>query len=310
MESDTKQFDWGIKALKGLLGEFRKGHIVDKQLEKRILKRHLNELFQRWDNMFPGFPHQQSSYTSLWGVIRRGVRDKYLKSIIVSLLKAEKSPSENNTIVNPACVIGRHTRDLASRLKHYRVIATDIDPAPNWLYGHIRRRHPANFEFRQDNIFSPQLNVTPTAVVFFGACGSVSDGAIDYAIHSKSPYLICRTCCHDNIGGNTRIVKRPTALNRAFRLKNFIFSKARILKKEFYFSDKYSQEQYPRSQAARKLSDSTEFLDISRNSVDSDICRAIIDLDRYLRLIENGYNAWYKGELLIGCKRDIPSIRK
>ncbi|MBN2314393.1 MAG: hypothetical protein JXM79_10715, partial [Sedimentisphaerales bacterium] len=93
MESDTKQFDWGIKALKGLLGEFRKGHIVDKQLEKRILKRHLNELFQRWDNMFPGFPHQQSSYTSLWGVIRRGVRDKYLKSIIVSLLKAEKSPS-------------------------------------------------------------------------------------------------------------------------------------------------------------------------------------------------------------------------
>lgn len=303
MESEAEQLDLGIKALKGLLGEFREGHIVDKQLEKQALRRHLSELSQKWDMKFPDFPHQRCFYASLWGVIRRGVRDKYLKSIIVTLLETENSHSGNNTIVNPACVIGRHARDLASRLKHFSIIATDIDPAPNWLYKHIRWRHPDNFEFRQDNIFSPQLNVTPAAVVFFGACGSISDGAIDYAIHSKSPYLMCRTCCHENIGGNTRMVKRSTALNRAFRVKNFIYSKARTLKEEFYFSEKYSQDQYPRSQAARNLSHSAEFLDISRNSVDSDICRAIIDLDRYLRLIENGYDVWYKGELFIGRKR-------
>jgi hypothetical protein len=310
MESGIEQFDLGIKALIGLLEEFREGSLVNKQHEKQALKRHLSKLSQKWDQRFPGFPRQRCFYASLWGVIRRGVRDKYLKSVIVTLLEDEKKPSANNPIVNPACVIGRHARDLARRLKHYRIIATDIDPAPNWFYGHIRRRRPVNFEFRQDNIFSPQLNVAPAAVVFFGACGSISDGAIDYAINSKSPYLICRTCCHDNIGGNTRIVKRPTALNRAFRLKNFIYSKVRTLKEEFYFSDKYSQDQYPRSQAAGNLSHPNEFMEISRNSVDSDICRAIIDLDRYLRLIENGYDTWYKGELLIGRKRNVPPNRK
>jgi len=311
MESYTEQFELGTKALKGLLGEFKEGLIADKQLEKKALKCHLSELSRRWDQRFPGFPRQRGFYASLWGVIRRGVRDTYLKSIIVSLLDTENDSSGNNTIVNPACVIGRHARDLALRLKHFRIIATDIDPAPNGLYEHIRcGRNPGNFEFRQDNIFNPRLNVTPTAVVFFGACGSISDGAIDYAIKTKSPYLMCRTCCHENIGGNTRIVRRFTALNKAFRLKNFIFSKVRTMKEEFYFSDKYSQDQYPRSHAARKLSHSNEFLDISRNSVDSDICRAIIDLDRYLRLIENGYDVWYRGELFIGCKRKSQSLGK
>ena len=74
------------------------------------------------------------------------------------------------------------------------------------------------------------------------------------------------------------------------------------MKKDFYFSDKYSQDRYPRSRAAKKLSNSKEFLDVSRNSVDSDICRAVIDLDRYLRLIECGYNVWYKGELFVAEK--------
>ena len=143
---------------------------------------------------------------------------------------------------------------------------------------------------------------TPMAVVFFGACGSVSDGAMDYAIESNSPYLICRTCCHDNIGGNTSIVRRLTALNWSFKVKNFAYSKVRTMKEGFYFSEKYSKSQYPRSQAAKNLSNSNEFLEVSRNSVDSDICRAIIDLDRYLRLIESGYNVWYKGELFVARK--------
>jgi len=55
-----------------------------------------------------------------------------------------------------------------------------------------------------------------------------------------------------------------------------------------YFCDEYSKEYYPRSKAARTVINSGEFMDISRNSVDSDICRAIIDLDRYLYLLEKG----------------------
>jgi hypothetical protein len=69
--------------------------------------------------------------------------------------------------------------------------------------------------------------------------------------------------------------------------------------KGHYFSEKYSQDHYPTSRAARGLSDSHEFLEVSRNSVDSDTCRAIIDLDRYLRLAESQYDVWYKGELFV-----------
>ena len=303
MKNGIDQFDLGLKAFAGLLVEFRESHIADKKLERRVLKRYTMEISERWNRKFPGFPQERHAYASFWGVMRRGVRDKYLKTIIVSLLEDKDRLSANPIIVNPVCVIGRHARDLASRLKHVKVIATDIDPAPNWLYEYILRRHnPANFEFRQDNIFSPKLEATPTAVVFFGACGSISDGAMDYAIASNSPYLICRTCCHGNISGNTRTVRRFTALNWTFRLKNYVYSKARKMKKDFYFSDKYCQSQYPRSRAAKKLSNSKEFLEISRNSVDSDICRTIIDLDRYLHLIENGYHVWYKGELFFAEK--------
>jgi hypothetical protein len=290
----------------GLLGEFREGNIAKEKREKQALKRHLRELSEKWDHQFPVFPRKRYPYASFRGVVRRGVRDKYLKSIIVSLLENEGGISGNGTIVNPACVIGRHARDLASRLSCFKVIATDIDPAPNWLFEHLRLcRNPVNFEFRQDNIFCPQLNIRPTAVVFFGACGSISDGAIDYAIESNSPYLMCRTCCHDNIGGNTCTMRRFTTLNWAFRVKNFAYERVRTMKEGFYFSDKYSQDHYPTSRAAKAMSHSSEFMEISRNSVDSDICRTIIDLDRYLWLIERGYDVWYKGELFIARRRSI-----
>jgi hypothetical protein len=39
-------------------------------------------------------------------------------------------------------------------------------------------RLPWNFTFVKDNIFAPRFEVQPTAVVFFGACGAVSDGAL------------------------------------------------------------------------------------------------------------------------------------
>jgi hypothetical protein len=286
-----------------LLDEFRSGNIANRKLEERALEHHLEELSARWDERFPGFPRERYPTASFRGVRRRGVRDKYLKKIIKKLLEADIPKTENRTIVNPACVFGRHARDLASRLAHFKVIATDIDPMFNWLYEQVlRRRNPDNYEFARDDIFNPTLKSAPTAVVFFGACGSVSDGAMDYAIETNCPYLICRTCCHDNIGGNTTITKRFNALNWAFRFKNRVYAKRREKGRGDYFSHKYSRDQYPRSETARGLSDSDEFARVSRNSVDSDICRTIIDLDRYLHLMENQYDVWYKGELFVARK--------
>ena len=290
----------GSEALAGLLDQFGKGNIVDPRLEREGLERHARELTQRWDHRFPGFPQHCFPFTSFRGLGYRGKRDEYLKSIIVQLVNAHDDV--NKTIVNPACVAGRHARDLASRLAPVRVIGTDIDPRGVWLYARVLRTcAPDNFEFIKDDIFHPKLDVTPTAVVFFGACGSVSDGVMDYAIDSHSPYLMCRTCCHHNIGGNMEITRRHSFLNWFFRLRNWGLSYYRKKEKYagFYFSDKYSWAQYPRSNAARGMSNSEVFMEVSRNSTESDVCRMIIDLDRYLRLAEKGYNVWYRGELFV-----------
>jgi hypothetical protein len=300
MESEHGQLRVGLEAFAGLLEEFRRGNIAGRRREKAALDQHLAELSKTWDLRFPDFPQERCAYASARGVHRRGIRDAYLKKIIVKLLDADGQDLPNKTIVNPVCVIGRHARDLAARLRHFKVIATDIFPGSNWLYERLRiRPTPDNYEFQQDDIFRPNVQARPTAVVFFGACGSLSDAAMDYAIRAHCPYLMCRTCCHDNIGGNTRIIRRFTLLNGSFRFKNLVYSVAREKLKGHYFSPKYSAGQYPGSQTARGLSNSSEFIEISRNSVDSDICRAIIDLDRYLRLVENGYNVWYKGELFV-----------
>ncbi|MBL7153899.1 MAG: hypothetical protein ISS79_09290, partial [Phycisphaerae bacterium] len=219
-------------------------------------------------------------------------------TIITSLLKDREGKS--GTIVNPACVWGRHGRDLARRLGAFRVIGTDIQSVGDWLYGHILwSRTPENYKFSRDDIFDPKVEARPTAVVFFGACGSVSDAAMDYAIESNAPYLICRTCCHDNIGGNTEIVKRFGLLNLGFRIKNSIFARKCRKKSGEYFSPKYTKDHYPRSEAARGLINSDELIAVARNTVDSDICRSIIDLDRYLHLAEAGYDVWYRAEMFV-----------
>jgi hypothetical protein len=303
MANANEQFELGLEAFAGLLDEFRRGNIADRR-QKQALDRHLAGLCKRWDQRFPGFPQERFAYASARGVCRRGVRDAYLKTIIVRLLEAEREHLRNRTVVNPVCVTGRHARDLAGRLRDFKVIATDIFPWSNWLYERVRlRRGPNNYEFQQDDIFEPKAEAAPAAVVFFGACGSLSDAAMDYAIQSHCPDLMCRTCCHDNIGGNTRITKRLTLLNLFFQFKNLSYAWAKKRLKRHYFSAKYGAEQYPRSRAARGMSNSNEFLDVSRNSVDSDICRAIIDLDRYLHLAENNYDVWYRGELFV-ARRD------
>jgi len=296
------QLEIGLKALAGLLDEFRRGNITNRSIKKEQLDRYLRELSKRWDQSFPGFPRDRFHYSSCRGLLRKGLRNTHLKKIVIRLLQAHEQDHGNRIIVNPACFLGRRARYLASHLELFRVIATDINPHFDWCWDHISK-NPDNYEFRQDDIFEPKLKVIATAVVFFGACGSVTDAAMDYAVTSKTPYLICRTCCHQNIGGNVEIRKRFTPLNWSFRFRALMLSRIRKKRKGYYFSEKYSQDQYPRSEAGRGLSNSDEFLEISRNAVGSDICCTIIDLDRYLYLVEKGYNAWYKAELFV-AQRD------
>jgi len=293
------QLEIGAKAMEGLLGEFREGNFGRWDVEKEKLLRHLGEISSRWEERFPGLPEGQFPYSSFKGVSRRGVRDEYLKGIIVKAL--EGIEGEGKKIFNPASVWGRHARDVARRLPGWKVIATDINPRFERFYKRLPwSRTPSNYEFIKGDIFSPKAVPDPTAVVFFGACGSLTDAAMDYAIESHAPLLICRTCCHDNIGGNTEVVKRFGLLNWAFRMKNSIYLAKKCRKKTGeYFSNKYSADHYPTSQAARKLSNPDEFIEIARNTVDSDICRSIIDLDRYLHLVEAGYDVWYRAEMFV-----------
>jgi len=296
----------GLAALTGLLDEFRQGRIVDLRAERAGMERHAGPLTARWDTRFPGFPSHYFPYTSLRGEHYRGRRDAFLKQVIVQLLASRVS--QETTIVNPACVFGRHACDLALQLPHASVIATDIDPRWVQLYRLLRGgRMPANYSFVQDNIFTPNVSIQPTAVVFFGACGAVSDAALDYAIESAARYLICRTCCHDNIGGNVVITKRSTHVNRFFRLKNWAYGrmKERVRYAGYYFSDKYPRSLYPRSDAARRVSDANEFQAVAQNSVESDICRGIIDLDRYLYLVERGFSVRYQGESFVAERKGV-----
>jgi len=249
-----------LAALAGLLNLFRQGHIITTDAERKGIQQHTSSLTASWDRKFPDFPSEYFPYTSFRGQHYRGRRDAYLKSIIVRMLAGHDSV--DTAIVNPACVFGRHACDLASRLPSVRVIGTDIEPTWHRIYQLVRAFHfPDNYSFMRDDIFTPQLDAQPTAVVFFGACGAVTDGALDYAINSQARYLMCRTCCHDNIGGNLSVIKRPNNVNRFFRLKNWSFG--RMIRKGtypgYYFSDKYSRNAYPRSETARSVSTSDEF---------------------------------------------------
>jgi len=271
------------------------------------MQRHAGSLSARWNNRFPGFPINHFPYTSFRGEYYRKHRDAHLKDIIVQSLAGH---GDETTIVNPACVFGRHACHLATRLPHVKVVATDIDPRCFHIYRVLRLGSlPENFAFVKDNIFAPRLNVQPTAVVFFGACGAVSDGALDYAIVSGAKHVMCRTCCHDNIGGNVTVTARPNSVNRFFRFKNRVYDRMRKMPKYtgFFFSPRYAPSAYPGSAAGRRLSNTDEFLAVARNSADSDICRAIIDLDRYLHLAEQGFRVEYQGELLV-AEREVGKL--
>jgi len=298
------QGELAMEALAGLLSEFRHENIISRSSEEKGMERHAGLLSARWNSRFPGFPIHEFPFTSFRGQYYRKHRDAHLKDIIVQSLADRGGET---IIVNPACVFGRHACHLATRLPHVRVIATDIDPRCFQMYRVLTLGSlPWNFIFTKDNIFAPRLEVQPTAVVFFGACGSVSDGALDYAIASGAKYVMCRTCCHDNIGGNVAITARPSSVNRFFRFKNRVYDHMRNKPKYagFFFSADYAPSAYPRSAAGRRLSTADEFIAVARDSGDSDICRAIIDLDRYLHLAEHGFRVEYQGELLV-AEREI-----
>jgi len=293
-----------LKAMAGLLDVFRQGNIIDPKAEREGIERHTAWLAAAWDEKFPRFPRQYFPFTSFRGQYYRGRRDTYLKDIIVRTLA--DCDSGEATVVNAACVFGRHACYLASRLPRVRIVGTDIQPAWHWAYRIVRRNNfPDNYSFVRDNIFATKLDVRPIAVVFFGACGSVTDGAIDYGINSGARYLMFRTCCHDIIGGNLSVIKRFNNVNRFFRLKNW--SLGRMIRSgkypDYYFSDKYTREAYPRSGAAKSVVTAEDLMEAAKYSADSDICRAIIDLDRYLYLVEKGFDVVYQGELFVAERK-------
>ena len=74
---------------------------------------------------------------------------------------------------------------------------------------------------------------------------------------------------------------------------------ARAREKGHYSSARYSGADYPRSEAAKALTSSQEVIEVARNAISSDICRSIIDVDRYLHLAEAGYDVWYRAEMFV-----------
>ena len=71
------QLEVGLKALTGLLNEFRRGNITNRSVGREGLERHLGELSKRWDEKFPGFPESTYPYSSCRGLFYRGKRDAY-----------------------------------------------------------------------------------------------------------------------------------------------------------------------------------------------------------------------------------------
>jgi hypothetical protein len=293
------------KPLGLLLNEFRLGKIADRTrlLEEAAIQKHFGQYVQAWDAVFPEFPKFSEKRRTLLRLFKRERKDTYIRRLVVDALTG--FDTENRVIVNPATVEGRQARFLARDLPHFEIIGSDIDARWEALYRLVSLRSQKNFRFVKESIFEPDLGRRPVAIVFFGACGSLSDGAIDYGVEVESPFLIFRTCCHDNISGNVEIVKRWSMINSYLAFKNWVYSKCKKRNNGFYFTDKYNLDTYPRSKAARDLADSETFLQVARNAVDSDICIYIIDLDRAIYLQEKGYDVMYREEVFFAHRRVV-----
>ena len=296
-----------VSPMESLLNEFHRGNIADQDRvqEESAIRNHLQEHRNAWDRVFPRFPDCPWKRRTITWEYHRGRRDAYLERLIVS--HVPQHTTGDRLIVNPATVAGMHARRLAHELPAYEVVATDIDPRWNRLYRFglfWKYRKLKNYRFVRESIFEPDLTRRPAVVAFFGACGSLTDACMDYAIAVNSPLLICRSCCHDNIGGNTEIVRRPgRPVNDFFAWKNWWFAKYKKKGKGFYFCDHYRKDAYPRSKAAREIMDADTMIALAQNAPESDICRSVIDLDRCLFLRESGYDVMYREELFFARRR-------
>lgn len=295
-----------LTPLTSLLGAFRESPIADRRRiqEESALRTSLGEHHKAWDRVFPPFPPCPWKRRTLTWELHRGRRDAYLRLLIATFVPMDDT--DRRLIVNPAAVLGRHARLLARALPAHEIVGTDIAPWADRLYRLVsiwKFRKLKNYRFVRESVFAPDLDRRPAAVVFFGACGGVTDGCMDYALAVGAPFLLCRSCCHENIGGNTRIVHRLRPINGFFALKNWWFARIRRKRSGFYFSDRYALDAYPRSRAARAHMDSETLLAVARHSVNSDICRTLIDLDRCLYLRENGYDVLYREELFFAHRR-------
>jgi hypothetical protein len=297
--------------MESLLGEFRRGNIADKDRTQEALaiRTHLGAVSALWDHALPPFPACTWKRRSFASENSKGIRDTYIERLTASVLAGYTGP--RRLIVNQATVFGRHARALSYALPTFEVLGTDITPLWNFLYGFVSHRKWAglkNYRFVRENIFHPKMEREPAVVTFFGACGSLTDGCFDYAVALNTPFIICRSCCHENIADNTVIVRRPGLLNFLWSMKNGTMGMYKKLRPAFSFSGPYLQDSYPRSKSARRLMDADTALALAQSSVDSDICRSLIDLDRCMYLQEHGYDVLYREEVFFAHKREEDAI--
>jgi len=221
-------------------------------------------------------------------LIVRGAKDTLLKAAIERL--CADTPG---VVLNPCCVFTRPAQHIARRLPAARVVASDI--VPTWhrlfqLYSALRLQSPPpNFRFQVESVYGIEPADMPLAVVFFGACGSMTDAAFRLAIGSNSRYIVGRACCHENIAMNTTMsTTKLTAWSIGHRVKNRIY---RICADRLghYGHPSASLETYPLSRTFRSLIDSAGMRRCAQHAVDCRLCQTVIDLDRGCFLEESGY---------------------
>lgn len=218
----------------------------------------------------------------------RGAKDARLKAALERLCG-----DLPGAVVNPCCVFTRHAQDIARRLPAAFVSATDITPTWRRLfraYTTLRlRKEPSNFRFHVQSVYDIAPPVAPLAVVFLGACGSMTDAAFRLAIRSGARYICGRACCHENIGMNTKMTSfRMTFWSIGHRAKNRIY---RVCADRLghYGHATAGIDTYPLSRTFRALIDAEGMLRCAQHAVDCRLCRTIIDLDRACFLEESHY---------------------
>jgi hypothetical protein len=248
-----------------------------------------DEVAERWEAPLRSLPLSSALRLSRRSLRRqvlvRAEKDRRLKAII-----AEVGPS---IVQNPCAVFGRHARDLARALPGASILASDMDPTWERIFGLWERatgqHSPPNYHFETASVYELPPMQAPDMVAVFGACGSLADGVLDQAVRSEAKHVVVRACCHENLGMNTELSTRAFTLwHLGHRLKNLVFS-AQHRKKGYYGHERFTSRSYPLSSRLRRALDSDGMLRLARHAVDCAACRLLIDVDRLCFLEESGY---------------------